>query len=121
MARTEINLHFYKSFFHNLKGFEVDHIVVAGDMNFIIDHKTDCLNYARENNENARRAFLQLADDFNLIDRYIEIFHPNQSKCTWSRKKFKCDCFDISFISEHLISNVETQILYRDIEPTITQ
>lgn len=98
---------FFTKVFDHLKDIEVEHIVVAGDMNFIVDHETDCLNYVRENNMNAKRAFLQLADDFNLVDIW-RYFNPITRKYTWNRRNpFKCGRLDMFFISEHLISNVE--------------
>ena len=89
--------------FDQLKDIEVDHIIVAGDMNFVINQEIDSLNYARENNRNAKQTFLQYANEYSLIDVW-RYFNPSERKYTWTRKNpFKCGRLDMFFVSESLV------------------
>ena len=43
--------------FANLDNIEMDHMILGGDMNFVVDDDFDLLNYVRKNNVNAKRTF----------------------------------------------------------------
>ena len=69
---------FFLELFGHIKDVEIDHIVVAGDFNFIIDHNKDSLNYVREHNKKAKRVFISLTDKYNLIDIWRRSNVPTQ-------------------------------------------
>ena len=75
---------FFLETFSQLKDVEIDHIIVAGDLNFVIDHNKDSLHYMREHNKNAKRVFLHLIDKHNLIDIWRH-FNPSKRSYTWNR------------------------------------
>ena len=92
---------FFTELFEHLENIEVDHIVLAGDMNFVIDPERDCLNYRTENNVNARQNFMQLANTFNMIDIWRQ-FNPNERVYTWTRKNpFQSGRLDMFFVTDH--------------------
>ena len=39
---------FFKNLFMQLENIDVDHFILAGDMNFVVEPEIDCLNYKRE-------------------------------------------------------------------------
>ena len=97
---------YFKDVFTHLQNVDVDHVIIGGDMNFIINPEVDCFNYARENNINARKTFLQMADENNLIDIWREM-NPSERKYTWTRTNpYKCGRLDMFFISKHLLNKV---------------
>ena len=98
---------FFLGLFSHIKDIEIDHIVVAGDFNFIIDHNKDSLNYVREHNKKAKRAFLGLTDKYNLIDIWRRS-NPSQRSYTWTRvNPLKCGRLDMFFVSEHLANVIK--------------
>ena len=103
---------FFVEIFSKLEDIEIDNIITGGDMNFIIDPEADSLNYVRDNNVNAKQAFVKIANDNNLVDIWRHFNQPER-KYTWTRTNpFKCGRLDMFFISEHLISSVrETNIV----------
>ena len=64
-----------------LGGIECDHIILGGDLNFVMSYQKDCYGYLRENNVNARNRFIELCNKHSLIDiwRYI---NPNINQYT---------------------------------------
>ena len=79
------NPDFFTELGDHLDNFNVDHTVIGGDMNFVIDPNTDSLNYVSEYNRRAKQVFLQLTDRHNLIDIWRHT-HPCDEKYTWVRK-----------------------------------
>ena len=59
---------FFQEMFERLNNIEVDHTVLGGDFNFIMDSQKDSLNYNRENNINAKEKFKQLMLESNITD-----------------------------------------------------
>ena len=114
---------FFSEVLNHLEDVEVDHVILAGDLNFTIDSDIDCLNYVREHNVNAKLAFLQQTDKYNLIDIWRHA-HPAERKYTWIRKNpFQCGRLDMFFVSDHLINSVaEVSIIpgYRTDHSAIT-
>ena len=97
---------FFVECFAHLENIEIDHVILGGDMNFVIDYELDSLNYVRENNVNAKRKFLEISDKHNLLDIWRSL-NPSVRKYTWSRKNpFKCGRLDMFFVSEHLKNRV---------------
>ena len=97
---------FFQELFEQLKGIEVDHTILGGDFNFIIDPQTDALNYARENNVNARKKLIQLIQENNIVDIWRQ-FNPLERKYTWTRRNpLKCGCLDMFFASDHLVNRI---------------
>ena len=97
---------FFVECFAHLKDIEIDHMILGGDMNFVIDPEIDCLNYVRENNVNAKQTFLRLSDENYLVDIWRHL-NPTERKYTWTRKNpLKCGRLDMFFISEHLVNAV---------------
>ena len=97
---------FFRKLFAHFSDIEVDHLIIGGDLNFIMDPETDALHYRKENNVNARKQFNRLANENNLVDVWRQI-NPNERKYTWTRQNpFKCSRLDMFFISEHLINRV---------------
>ena len=103
---------FYRKLNNILEQFNVDYIIVAGDLNFVIDPATDSLNYVGENNINAKQTFLELTGKYNLVDAWRQL-HPTECNYTWSRKNpLKRGRLDMFFISDDLLNNVsEVDIL----------
>ena len=79
-------------------------MVLGGDFNFIIDAKTDCYGYARENNINARKKIISVCNKHNLIDVWRNQ-NPNQQQFTWfTSNPSKGARLDMFFVSNHLTS-----------------
>ena len=98
------NPSFFVSLGQQLRQISVDHIILAGDLNFVISSEMDSHNYIRENNKYAREAFLQIADELSLIDIWRHA-HPLEQKYTWFRNNpFKCGRLDMFFVSDHLLN-----------------
>ena len=95
---------FFQDIFARLENIQVDHMIMGGDMNFIMNPEMDCLNYAREHNVNARRTFIQLMDEYGLVDIWRHL-NPSVKHYTWTRRNpFKCGRLDMFYVSEHLVS-----------------
>ena len=63
----------------------MDHIVLCGDLNLVLDPKIDCSNYVSINNPKARQTLIEILALQNLKDvfRYL---HPETRRFTWRRK-----------------------------------
>ena len=97
---------FFENLSEQIDNLEVDHIIIAGDFNFVINPEADSLNYVQENNKRGKQAFLQIANKHKLTDlwRYT---HPSEQKYTWRRMNpFKCGRLDMFFVSDHLVNVV---------------
>ena len=103
---NEDNPTFYKTLAEKLDQFDCQHVVVAGDLNFVISPEKDSLNYVTENNVRAKRAFLDMTDKYNLIDAW-RTSHPNDKKYTWLRKNpTKAGRLDMFFVNEDLFNSL---------------
>ena len=92
---------FFKNLFIHLENIDVDHFILGGDMNFVLDPDVDCLHYKRENNVVSRQTFLHLANKLNLTDAWRKL-HPYERNFTWTRKNpYQCGRLDMFFVTEH--------------------
>lgn len=114
---------FYEDLSALIGQFNVDFIILAGDLNFVMNPVTDSLNYVGENNTHAKKAFLELSYKYNLIDAWRQVY-PNKNQYTWQRKTpFKAGRLDMFFVSDSLLnfmSNVEIVPGYRTDHNSIT-
>ena len=108
---NEDNSAFYKNLSNKIEQFDVQHTIVAGDFNFVIDPNKDSLNYTGEYNVAAKKEFLKLSYKHSLIDIWRHMFH-NEHRYTWRRQNpFKAGRLDMFFISDSMINAVtETDI-----------
>ena len=103
---------FYEEVNEVLRSVDCDHIILGGDLNFVMNSQIDCYGYVRENNVNARNKFISMCTEHNLIDVWRQ-FHPHESQYTWIKANpSKGARLDMFFISDHL-SNlcIEQKIL----------
>ena len=99
---NEDNPEFYKRLINIIEQFDVDHIIIAGDFNFVMSRNDDSLNYFSEGNVRARQTFKELAQQNRLIDIWRHK-HPNERKYTWRRHNpLKSGRLDMFFISEEM-------------------
>ena len=76
---------FYEGLGNSIAKFDVDFIVIVGDLNFVMNPTTDSLNYVGENNIRAKQAFLDLSHKCRLIDAW-RVTHPGDRQYTWKRR-----------------------------------
>ena len=109
---NEDNPAFYNNLSNIIGQFDVDHMIVAGDFNFVMKPEADSLNYSGEYNVRAKRTFLELSYRYNLVDAWRHIY-PNERKYTWSRRNpFKAGRLDMYFVSDELLNSIiETDII----------
>ena len=55
----------------------MDHIVVCGDLNLVLNPKIDCSNYVSVNNPNARQTLIETLNTYNLKDAF-RYFNPDR-------------------------------------------
>ena len=103
---NEDNPGFYEKLNRTIEEFDAEHIIVAGDLNFLINPEIDSVNYARENNIRAKQAFLELAYSHNLIDAWRHM-HPAERRYTWTQQNpRKAGRLDMFFTSDHLLNSI---------------
>ena len=101
---NEDNPTFYKNLSETIGEYEVQHTIVAGDFNFVIEPEKDSFNYAREYNILAKQKFMELTYKYNLIDAWRSTY-PNERKYTWLRKNpMKAGRLDMFFVSDSLVN-----------------
>ena len=61
------------------------YVIFCGDLNIALDPLKDTYNYAYINNQNSRKAVLNMMSDFNLTDVYRDL-HPDTHRYTWRHK-----------------------------------
>ena len=97
---------FYRNFVGTISSFDTDYAIIGGDFNFVINPTLDSMNYARQYNINAKNAFINFANEKELIDIW-RVKNPTKLEYTWSRiNPLKCGRLDMFFITSHLISSV---------------
>ena len=95
---------FYREINEKLDSVECDHIILGGDLNFVMNYQTDCYGYVRENNINARNAFITMCNQHRIIDIW-RCYNPDRHEFTWAKSNpNKGARLDMFFISEHLRS-----------------
>ena len=103
---NEDDPNFYTNLSHTIRSYDTDHVIMAGDFNFVINPSIDSYNYAREYNPNAKRVFLNLVDEEELVDAWREL-NPEKSEYTWARNNpIKCGRLDMFFVNANLITSV---------------
>ena len=94
----------------------MDHFVLCGDLNLVLDPKMDCSNYVSINNPKARRVLLESLNTYNLIDAYRHM-HPDIHRFTWRRKnpvkQARLDYYIISNAFTDFISSCDINPGYR--------
>ena len=109
---NEDNPNFYLSLRSCIESCHTDHIILAGDFNFVMDFNRDTLNYVREHNTRAKEVFKNFANDNNLCDLWRKL-HPNEMQYTWSKRNpLKCGRLDMIFVDEMLAPSV-TKIMIK--------
>ena len=99
---NEDNPTFYKKLKDTIEQFDADHLIVAGDLNFVMVQDKDSLNYVSEGNVRAKQAFQELTYEYGLIDIWRKM-NPNERKYTWRRQNpLKAGRLDMFFISDEL-------------------
>ena len=97
---------FYEELNGHIGQFNVDFIILAGDLNFVMNPDADSLYYVGENNIRAKQAFKNLSYKYNLIDAWRQV-HPNDRKYTWRRNTpFKAGRLDMVFVSDDLLNTL---------------
>ena len=88
----------------------MDHIVVCGDFNLVLNPKIDCSNYVGINNPNARQTLIETLNTYNLKDAF-RYFNPDTSRFTWRRrnpiKQARLDYYIVSNPFTDLIDNCD--------------
>ena len=67
---NEDNPSFYENLNRTIDKFDADHMIVAGDFNFVMIPSSDSVNYTSENNIRAKQSFLELTYKYNLLDAW---------------------------------------------------
>ena len=116
------NPSFYKNLDSIIETFDVEHTIIAGDLNFVMIPDADSLNYVGENNVRAKQTFIEISNKYNLIDIWRHL-HQEERKYTWLRKTpLKAGRLDMFFVSDELLNSViGTLKSYQDIALTTTQ
>ena len=97
---------FYKNLNNMIEQCDAEHIIVAGDFNFVIKPDADSLNYVAEYNVRAKHTFLELTYKHNLIDAWRRM-HPDERKYTWLRKHpLKAGRLDMFFVSDEMLNSI---------------
>ena len=99
---------FYDKLSDIISQFEVQYVIVAGDLNFVMVPDLDSANCVHENNVRAKQAFLELTYKYNLTDVWRKL-HPSDRNYTWRRQNpLKAGRLDIFFffVSEDMINSV---------------
>lgn len=103
---NEDNPTFYKNLNKSIEKFDVDHIIVAGDFNFVMIPSSDSVNYVSENNIRAKQAFLEATYKYNLVDAWRRM-HPDERKYTWLRNNpLKAGRLDMFFVSDSILNSL---------------
>ena len=88
----------------------MDHIVVCGDFNLVLNPKIDCSNYVGINNPNAPQTLIETLYTYNLKDAF-RYFNPDTSRFTWRRrnpiKQARLDYYIVSNPFTDLIDNCD--------------
>ena len=88
----------------------MDHIVVCGDFNLVLNPKINCSNYVGINNPNARQTLTETLNTYNLKDAF-RYFNPDISRFTWCRtnpiKQARLDYYIVSNPFTDLIDNCD--------------
>ena len=94
---------FYKRLGTSIGKFDFQHIIVAGDFNFVMNPEKDSLNYINENNINAKQIFLEITDKHDMVDAWRHV-HTDDRNYTWTKKTpFKAGRLDMFFVNEELL------------------
>ena len=89
-----------------LQNNNMEHIIITGDLNIVLEPKLDSDNYVNINNPQNRTGFINLRNNYDLIDcfRYL---YPDVMKYTWRRthpiKQARLDYF---LVSNHMLDVV---------------
>ena len=103
---NEDNPAFYKKIKNTIEQFDVEHTIIAGDLNFVMAPDIDSLNYVAENNIRSKRTFQDIVDQHNLIDIWRQR-HPSERKYTWFRRNpFKAGRLDMFFVSDEMAGSI---------------
>ena len=82
---NEDNPAFYDKLSDIISQFDVQYVIVAGDLYFVMVPDLDSANYVHENNVRAKQAFLELTYKYNLTDVWRKL-HPSHRNYTWGRQ-----------------------------------
>lgn len=94
----------------------VDHVIMGGDYNLVMNFDLDCFNYQRRNNLHASERVSEMVQNLNLLDIFRELY-PDVKRFTWRRtnplKQSRLDFFLISDIICPYVTDVKTLPGYR--------
>ena len=98
---------FYKQVREDINNLKNDHIIVAGDLNIVLNPENDTQGYLHVNNPRARETLIDLCNETGLIDIWRET-HMEEKQFTWRKnngnKKARLDYF---LISENLFNEID--------------
>ena len=121
-APNEDDVKFYERVFIKIREYELEHVVVGGDFNLVLDISVDKKGGLAKTNEKARDCVLKFMETLELFDIW-RIRNAGLNEFTWRRKKpstiqcrldffllSQCMCniveeckIGISFLSDHSI------------------
>ena len=61
------------------------YVLICGNLNIALDPKKDTHNYFNNNNQNSRKAILDVMSEFSLVDIYRNQY-PDSCRYTWRRR-----------------------------------
>ena len=103
--------HFYEELKQDIIDFNVEHTIIVGDFNLVLNQEKDTKNYLHINNPRAKEKVLDICIELNLVDIWREL-NMEKTMYTWRKnngnKQARLDFF---LISENLFVEVgETKI-----------
>ena len=98
---------FYNNLKKKIENLNIDHIIMAGDFNLVLDPNKDYNNYKHTHNTKSRQVVEKIIDNLNLNDIWRE-FNPELPRFTWRRcKPFQQARLDFFLISDTIMSLVK--------------
>ena len=98
---------FYSNLTQNIKKFNIENLIIAGDFNLVLEPARDYCNYKTINNPKGREMVDTMMDDLDLTDIWRDL-NPDCHRFTWRRSNpFQQARLDFFLISDHVVSSVE--------------
>ena len=107
---------FYSSLRIKIRELNVEHVVIAGDFNLVLDPKIDYYNYKQVHNLKAKEAIDDMVEQLDLNDIWRDL-NPEYPRFTWRRtnpfQQARLDFFLISDSVVSLVHDVDIEYGYR--------